>query len=89
MLFGERDFPKLFAWTKIGTGVIGCVGPTSIALVYDVTGSFVGAFYIGVGVAIAAAIAVTLAIKFRHTLTWVDENGNEVEKADYRHGVSA
>ena len=89
MLFGERDFPKLFAWTKIGTGVIGCVGPTSIALVYDVTGSFVGAFYIGVGVAILAAIAVTLAIRFRHTLTWVDEEGNEVEKADYRHGVSA
>ena len=89
MLFGERDFPKLFAWTKIGTGVIGCVGPTSIALVYDVTGSFVGAFYIGVGVAVAAAIAVTLAIRFRHTLTWVDEDGNEVEKADYHHGVSA
>jgi len=89
MLFGERDFPKLFAWTKIGTGAIGCVGPTSIALVYDVTGSFVGAFYIGVGVAVLAAIAVTLAIRFRHTLTWVDEEGNEVEKADYRHGVSA
>ena len=89
MLFGERDFPKLFAWTKIGTGVIGAIGPTSIAMVYDITGSFVGAFYIGVGVAVLAAIAVTLAIKFRATLTWVDADGNVVEKADYHHGVSA
>jgi len=88
-LFGEKDFPKLFAWTKIGTGVIGCVGPTSIAMVYDVTGSFVGAFYIGVGVAVAAAIAVTLAIKFRHTLTWQDENGNPMEPPEMSHGVSA
>lgn len=72
MLFGERDFPKIFAWTKIGTGVIGCIGPVSIGAIYDVTGSFVPAFGVGIGVALASAACVLVAEIFAKKLKWYE-----------------
>lgn len=36
-LFGERDFPAIFTYARIGTGVIGCLGPVTVAAIFDAT----------------------------------------------------
>ena len=76
-IFGERDFAKIFSYTKIGTGVIGCLGPVSIAYVYDMTGSFVPAFGIGIGVALLSIVCVALAEARSKTLAWVGRASEE------------
>lgn len=60
-IFGERDFPRIFAYARIGTGAIGCLGPVTVAGLYDVTGSFIPAFAMGVGITGVAFLCVRIA----------------------------
>lgn len=69
-IFGERDFPQIFANARIGTGAIGCFGPMTIAGIYDVTGSFVPAFGVGIAVVIVAFFTVHIAYAFKGKLHW-------------------
>ncbi|MBE6473718.1 MAG: MFS transporter [Coriobacteriaceae bacterium] len=69
-IFGERDFPQIFANARIGTGVIGCLGPITVAGIFDVTGSFVPAFGVGIGVVILAFVTVHVAYAFKSKLHW-------------------
>ena len=73
-LFGERDFPAIFTYARIGTGVIGCLGPVTVAGVFDATGSFVPAFVLGIGITAVAFVTVRLAYLFRGKLHWVGQN---------------
>ena len=69
-LFGERDFPAIFTYARIGTGVIGCLGPVTVAAIFDVTGSFVPAFALGIGITALGFATVRLAYARRGKLAW-------------------
>lgn len=71
-IFGERDFPAIFTYARIGTGVIGCLGPVTVAGVFDVTGSFVPAFALGIVITALGFLSVRLAYAFRSRLHWID-----------------
>ena len=71
-IFGERDFPSIFTYTRIGTGLIGCLGPVTVAGIFDMTGSFVPAFAVGIGITAVSFLCVHLAYSFRSKLHWVE-----------------
>jgi len=81
-LFGDKEYPKIFTTARIGTGIIGCLGPVTIAGIFDVTGSFYPTFAVGIGVAIACGIVVILAETFRKKLQWEDQDGNPMAFED-------
>ncbi len=74
-IFGERDFPAIFTYARIGTGVIGCLGPVTVAGVFDLTGSFVPAFALGIAITFLGFLVVRLAYRFRSGLYWLDNDG--------------
>ena len=71
-LFGERDFPAIFTYARIGTGVIGCLGPVTVAGIFDVTGSFVPAFGLGIAITALGFLSVRLAYRLRGKLAWAE-----------------
>ena len=71
-LFGERDFPAIFTYARIGTGVIGCLGPVTVAAIFDATGSFVPAFALGIGITALGFATVRLAYARRGKLAWAE-----------------
>jgi len=75
-LFGERDFPAIFANARIGTGVIGCLGPVTIAGIFDSTGSFAAAFWVGIAVVALGFASVRVAYGFRGKLHWIADEGS-------------
>lgn len=76
-IFGERDFPQIFANARIGTGAIGCLGPVTVAGIYDITGSFVPAFGVGIAVVVLSFISVHVAYAYKGKLHW-EEGGPTV-----------
>ncbi|HIW75782.1 MULTISPECIES: MFS transporter [Gordonibacter] len=83
-LFGERDFPAIFTYARIGTGVIGCLGPVTVAAVFDATGSFVPAFMLGIGITVLGFVTVRLAYAFRGRLHWIERDQDEAKSEDTR-----
>ena len=81
-IFGERDFPQIFANARIGTGTIGCLGPVTVAGIYDITGSFVPAFGVGIIVVILSFISVHVAYAFKSKLHW--EEGSPAVSAEQK-----
>jgi len=73
-LFGGRDYPKIYAYTRIGTGVIGCLGPVTVAGMFDTTGSFIPAFILGVGIAVLAFVTVRVAYLLRKQIACDESN---------------
>ena len=71
-LFGERDFPAIFTYARIGTGVIGCLGPVTVAAIFDATGGFVPAFALGIGITALGFATVRLAYARRGKLAWAE-----------------
>lgn len=74
-IFGERDFPAIFTYARIGTGAIGCLGPVTVAGIFDVTGSFYPAFAVGLVVVFLGFLASHIAYIFKDKLYWIDETG--------------
>ena len=88
-IFGERDYPAIFAYARIGTGVIGCLGPVTVAGIFDVTGSFLPAFALGIVIVVLGFVAVHVAYAFRTKLHWVDEAaGAEADAAGAEAGAA-
>lgn len=87
-MFGERDFPAIYSYTRIGTGVIGCLGPVTVAGVFDATGSFVPAFALGVAITALSFLAVHTAYAFRSKLQWEggDLTGGETDGSKVEEG---
>lgn len=79
-IFGERDFPAIFTYARIGTGVIGSLGPVTVAGIFDVTGSFMPAFALGIAVALLGFLSVRLAYATRRWLPWSD--GGDVQNRE-------
>lgn len=69
-LFGGLDYPKVFTSTRIGTGVIGCLGPMLTGFIYDFTGTFKYAFVVAIVVAVLVFIVVHIAYGARRSLKW-------------------
>lgn len=89
-LFGNKDFVKLFAWAKVGNGLIGAIWPFLIAFFYDQAGSYIPAFWFGVGVMAASFIAIRTAYARRTKLQWHDlpENREEARKIRFSSKAS-
>lgn len=81
-IFGERDFPQIFTYTRIGTGIIGCLGPVTVAGIYDVTGSFVPAFAVGIAIVAVSFLTVRLAYVFKSRLHWVEAGSPDESEAE-------
>ena len=71
-LFGERDFPRIFTYARIGTGAIGCLGPVTVAGLFDLTGSFTPAFIVGICITVVGFLVVRIAYATRGKLEWVE-----------------
>ncbi|HBT94995.1 MAG TPA: hypothetical protein DEB24_02300 [Coriobacteriia bacterium] len=78
-IFGEKDFVPIYTYARIGTGAIGCIGPVSVGLLFDVTGSFIPAFMLGIGIAVLSLVVVRLAYIQRKRLEWSDLPANKAE----------
>ncbi|MEG0303615.1 MFS transporter [Gordonibacter sp.] len=81
-LFGERDFAPIFTYARIGTGAIGCLGPVTVAAIFDATGSFIPAFGLGIVITLFGFIVVRLAYAFRSRMPWVE--ADQLSEADER-----
>lgn len=81
-IFGERDFPQIFTYTRIGTGIIGCLGPVTVAGIYDMTGSFIPAFAVGIAITAVSFITVHLAYLFKGKLHWVEVDAPAKDEAE-------
>mgnify|MGYP002516098996 CR=1 FL=1 len=44
------------------SGIIGCFGAAAVGACYDVTGSYVGSFFAGIGILAACAVLVAIAL---------------------------
>lgn len=71
-LFGAKDFVKVFAYARVGTGIIGALGPATVGIFFDVSGSYTWAFILGIGIVIAGFIVTRLAYAKKKTLEWED-----------------
>ncbi len=80
-LFGERDYPVIFSYARIGTGAIGCLGPVTVAGIYDTTGAFTVAFAVGIAIVVAGFLVVHIAYVFKGKLRWIDEKTPDQSQA--------
>ncbi len=64
-IFGNKNYPLIYPYTRIGTGLIGCLGPVGVAGIYDLAGSFIPAFVLGIGVTLAAFLCANGAYAMR------------------------
>lgn len=71
--FGERDFARIFAWANVGSGLLGSFGSRLVGLSYDMTASFLPAFWIGVAACPVAAGLLVVAYLTKKRLVWIDE----------------
>lgn len=79
--FGSKDYTKIFAWARIGTGAIGFIGPTMYGtLVGWNDGSYVVAFVVSIGIAVVCIIATLLASVTKKNLEWVDGNAGKEDE---------
>jgi MFS family permease len=69
-IFGERDFTQIYAYARIGTGLIGCLGPVTVGYLYDWSGSFNPAFGVGIGICLVGLVVVRIAYVTRKKLVW-------------------
>ena len=69
-VFGNKDFVLLYAYMRMGTGIIGSIGPTAIGAIFDTTGSYNLALTVGIGIVVIAAVAVRTTLAWRSRLQW-------------------
>ncbi|MCI8468995.1 MAG: MFS transporter [Eggerthellaceae bacterium] len=68
--FGERDFARIFAWANVGSGLLGSFGSRLVGLSYDVTASFLPAFWVGIAACPVAVVLLLVARRGARRLTW-------------------
>lgn len=71
-LFGKKNFAEILPYARM-SGIIGCFGAAAVGACYDLTGSYIGSFYAGIGILAACAILVGIALSQRKKLRerWV------------------
>lgn len=88
-LFGNKDFVPLFAYARVGTGLIGALGPVTIGALYDVTGTFIPTFVLGIGIVVAGFAVTRIAYMLRKRLVWEDIPDDPVEADKIRNCKTA
>lgn len=71
-VFGKKNFAQIFSYVRMGSGLFGMFGPTTIGLCYDLSGSFAPAFLIGAGICCLGLILLPIIYKLRKGLIWED-----------------
>lgn len=66
-IFGKKHFAEILSYSRM-SGIIGCFGAAAIGACYDVTGSYVGAFFAGVGILAVCAVLVAIALSQKKKL---------------------
>ena len=90
-IFGNKDFVLIFAYVRVGTGLIGSLGPLTVGGLFDVTGSFTTSFLVGMGIVVLGFIVVRIAYALRPGLKWEDlpDDPEEARKIREAKGASA
>lgn len=68
--FGPRDYPKIFANVAVGMSFIGAFSSPIVALIFETTGSFDGAYFMCAGIAICIALLLTYVKFASKKLQW-------------------
>lgn len=58
--FGSRSYTEIFAFVRLGTGILGGIGITAVAMSYDAFGDYTFAFFMGFVVSLAGIVCVLL-----------------------------
>lgn len=58
--FGDRDFTQLYAWASIGSGLLGSLGSPLVGFSFDVTGSYLPAFSIAIGICCIGCVCLLI-----------------------------
>ncbi|MDR3052368.1 MAG: MFS transporter [Coriobacteriales bacterium] len=72
-IFGNKNYTEIYAFVRLGTGIIGGIGISVVAIAFDVFGSYDPAFYGGVALSAAAILCVTLAYAGKKKVVWEEE----------------
>jgi MFS family permease len=86
-LFGDRDYSKLYAYTRVGVGALGLLGPILVSTIFNSTGSYQPAWLASIAI---VAIACTLVIvarvnKPRYLQYWRDAVTRLPDEIDLAH----
>ena len=73
-IFGTKDFPRIFSYARIGTGVFGFFGAPVIGGLFDMTGSFNPGFAVGIVICLIGCALVPIAYSCRKKLIWEDRD---------------
>ncbi|MCL1847445.1 MAG: MFS transporter [Coriobacteriia bacterium] len=71
-IFGNKDFILIYAYVRLGTGLIGSFGPLTVGTLFDITGTYTASFLVGIGIVVLALVVVRTAYVLRRRLTWED-----------------
>jgi len=66
--FGVKDFGNIYSKINIGISAIGAIGTTVVGLIYDLAGSFIPAFWSGIGLCIVCAILMLTGLALARRL---------------------
>jgi len=66
--FGAKSYTEIFAFVRLGTGIIGGLGLSFVAVTFDMTGTYTLAFIIGAGISVLGIVCVLLAMRSRKTV---------------------
>jgi MFS family permease len=67
-IYNDRRYNQVFAWTKVGGGVLSAFATMAIGACYDVTGSYVPAFVLCGGLCLICSITVYFAWKTKDSV---------------------
>ena len=59
--FGDKDFGTMAGWMNMAGNIGQIIGPIASAMVFDITGSYVGAWYVFAGLFVIVAILYYLS----------------------------
>ena len=71
-IFGTRDYTEIYSWARMGAGIFGAFAAVLVGLSFDMTGSFVPAFFIAAVLALLGGVLVFIAKKTAGSLEWED-----------------
>lgn len=60
--FGGKDYANIYGTMSLGLSLVGAFGTTLVGLFYDLAGSYVPAFWLGIGICAAIILLVSLAL---------------------------
>jgi len=69
-IFGPKDYARIYAWVRTGSGLVGSCAVWMVGLSYDLAGTYVWAFVCALVVCALGAVLVAVVYGFRKRLVW-------------------